>query len=204
MTESAPRSRREMWDERHAAREPVESPEPDGSLVELAASLAPGRALDLAAGDGRNAIWLALHGWAATGLDFSAVALDRARGVAERLGARVAWVNTDLLEWEPDPASAELVVVMFLHLPRGERRQVLAKAARTLVPGGRLLVVGHDRINVGRDVPGPSDPDQLYTPDEVAEDLAGLEVEAARRVDHDLSDGRVSTDTVVVARRSAG
>lgn len=200
MTDEAPKTRRELWDERHAAREAIESRAPDEALVELAAALNPGRALDLAAGDGRHAIWLASRGWSTTGVDFSGVALDRARAAADRAGVDVTWVHADLLEWAPDPASAELVTVMFLHLPRAERRSVLAKAADALAPGGRLLLVGHDRLDIGRDVRGPKDPEVLYTPDEVAADLPGLVVEQARRADHD-DDGSVSTNTVVVARR---
>jgi SAM-dependent methyltransferase len=203
MTEGPEKSRQEQWDERHAAREPIESPEPDPELVALAAGLAPGRSLDLAAGDGRNAIWLATQGWASTAVDFSHVALERAAGTAARLGAAVDFVQADLLAWQPAPASADLVVIMFLHLPADERRAVFAKAAAALAPGGTALIVGHDRLNVDRDVPGPKDPANLYTPDDVAADLGGLEVVAARRVDHDLGEGRVSTDTVVVARRPA-
>jgi hypothetical protein len=91
--------------------------------------------------------------------------------------------------------------VMFLHLPPPERRAVFVKAADALAPGGRLLVVGHDRLDIGRDVRGPKDPGVLYTPDEVAADLPGLVLEQARRVENDLGEGQVSTDTVVVARR---
>jgi SAM-dependent methyltransferase len=201
MTQEPEKSRQEMWDERHAAREPIESPEPDPELVTVASALAPGRSLDLAAGDGRNAIWLATKGWSSTAVDFSQVALDRAAGTAARLGVSVDLVQADLLAWQPVAASVDLVVIMFLHLPADERRAVFAKAAVALAPGGTALIVGHDRLNVDRDVPGPKDPAYLYTPDEVAADLPGLSVVGARRVDHDLGDGRVSTDTVVVARR---
>ncbi len=201
MTDRPEMTRRQMWDERHAAREPIESRAPDAALVDLAAALTPGCALDLAAGDGRHAVWLASRGWSVTGVDFSGVALDRARAAAARAGVDVEWVHADLLEWTPPAASADLVVVMFLHLPLAERRVVFAKAAGSLAPGGRLLVVGHDRANLGRDVPGPKDPGVLYTPEEVVADLPGLVVEHARRAEDDLGDGRVSTDTVVVARR---
>jgi SAM-dependent methyltransferase len=203
MTDAEPKSRRELWDERHAARDPIESHEPDPVLVDLAERLAPGRALDLAAGDGRNAVWLAGRGWTTTGIDFSGVALERARGAADRAGVSVDWIQADLLEWEPEPGSADLVVVMFLHLPPDERRRVLTSAAAALAPGGRLLIVGHDRSNLGRDVPGPKDGAMLHTPDEVVADLPGLLVEAARREDHDVGDGRRSTDSVVVLRRPA-
>lgn len=200
MTEGE-KTRSEMWDERHAAREPIESSEADPVLAALAASMRPGRALDLAAGDGRNAIWLASMGWSATGVDFSGVAIERARASAARAGVSVEWVHADLLEWRPEPASADLVIVMFLHLPSADRRKVLEGAADAVAPGGRLLLVGHDRSNLGQGVPGPSDPSVLYTPDEVVDDLPGLVIEQVTQASHDLDDGRRSVDTVVVAAR---
>ena len=92
-------SRQAMWDERHAARDPIESHEPDPTLVSEAGALRPGLALDLATGDGRNAIWLASKGWRVTAVDFSTVALERARRSATRAGVEVEWRQEDLLEW---------------------------------------------------------------------------------------------------------
>lgn len=195
--------RRLRWDERHGARDPIESREPDTAVVELASSLSPGRALELACGDGRNAVWLATRGWQVTGVDFSAVGIERAGAAAARAGVEVAWRNADLLEWTPAPGSADLVVLTFLHLPRGERQQVLAGAVAAVAPGGRLLIVGHDRVNLGRDVPGPSDPEMLYTVDEVVADAPGLEIVSAGQRANDLGDGRVSVDAIVVALHPA-
>ena len=62
-----------------------------------AAGLTPGRALDVACGEGRNAVWLAEQGWQATGVDFSDVALDKARGLAEARGVEVEWVQADVI-----------------------------------------------------------------------------------------------------------
>jgi SAM-dependent methyltransferase len=200
--EMNPSSRREMWDERHAGREPIESPEPDPSLARIAGEQAPGRALDLAAGDGRNAVWLAAHGWVVTAVDFSAVALERARASAARAGVTVDWVNADLLEWRPAPRSFDLVAIMFLHLPRDERRPVYAAAAEAVAPGGLLLVVGHDLANLTEGAGGPQDPEVLFTPPEIAADLAGFTVETAETVTRDLGDGRRAIDAVVLARRS--
>lgn len=202
MTDREPKTRQELWDERHTAHEPIESTEPDSSLVQLAMPLAPGRALDLAAGDGRNAIWLASRGWSVTAVDFSGVALRRAAAAADRAGLKVNWVQADLLEWRPEPRSADLVALMFLHLPPEERRVVLAAAVDAVAPGGRLLIVGHDRSNLGRGVPGPGDPALLYAMDEVVAYLTPLILEEVRQVDHELGDGRVSTDAVLVARRA--
>ena len=196
-------SRQQMWDERHGARDPIESHEPDPSLAALLSGLAPGRALDLASGDGRNAIWLARQGWDVTAVDFSTVALERARSSAVAAGVDVDWVFADLVEWRPAPRSFDLVAVMFLHLPREERRPVYAAAADAVTPGGLLLVVGHDLSNLTGGAGGPQDPKVLFTPTEITADLVDFTTETAETVKRDLGDGRQAIDAVVLARRFA-
>ena len=70
---------RHDWDARYAGEQLVWSAEPNRFLVAEVDGLTPGRALDVACGEGRNAIWLAEQGWTVTGVDFSPVALDKAR-----------------------------------------------------------------------------------------------------------------------------
>jgi len=197
---SAP-SRRALWDERHAARDPIESFEPDPTLVDEIGSLRPGRALDLGAGDGRNAIWLASQGWQVTAVDFSQVALDRGRALATARGVRVEWQLADLLEWTPGASRFDLVTLFFIHLPPDERRDVYARAAAAVAPGGTLLIVGHDRTNLADGVGGPQDPTVLFTPGEVAADLAGFRVDQAEVVRRRAPDGRGPIDAIVRAVR---
>ncbi len=198
----APMTRQQMWDERHSAGEPIESHEPDPTLADVAGGLTPGRALDLAAGDGRNAIWLAAHGWDVTAVDFSAVAIGRASAAADAAGVSVRWVNADLLEWHPEPRLFDLVALVFLQLPPSERGPIYARAAEAVAVGGRFLVVGHDRTNLTEGAGGPQDPDVLFTPDEIAHDLAGFDIARAETVARDLGDGRRALDAVLVARRA--
>jgi 2-polyprenyl-3-methyl-5-hydroxy-6-metoxy-1,4-benzoquinol methylase len=200
---SAP-SRRALWDERHAAREPIESPEPDPTLVDEIGALRPGRALDLGSGDGRNAIWLAGQGWQVTAVDFSQVALDRGRALATARGVRVEWQCADLLEWTPGASRFDVVTLFFIHLPPDERRDVYARAAAAVAPGGTLLIVGHDRTNLADGVGGPQDPTVLFTPGEVAADLAGFRVDRAEVVRRRAPDGRGPIDAIVRAVRVAG
>src|ERR1700754_3536553 len=98
----------DAWDERYAATELVWSAGPNRFVEEECADLQPGRALDLAAGEGRNALWLAERGWSATAVDFSAVALDRARSLAgQRLGEHagtVTLIRADVRDYVPRPA----------------------------------------------------------------------------------------------------
>ena len=124
----------------------------------------PGRALDLATGDGRNAIWLAGHGWTVTAVDFSAEAVGQAEAHAAEAGVSVHWQVGDATTWDPAGASFDLVTVMYLHLPESALRVVLARAAAWLSPGGHLVVLGHDRANLETGAPGPTNRDILYTP----------------------------------------
>jgi hypothetical protein len=71
---------------------------------------------------------------------------------------------------------------MYLHLPAEQRRQALAHATAALAPGGVLLVVGHDTSNLLKGTGGPQDPAVLFTPEEIVEDLSGLQIERAEQV----------------------
>jgi SAM-dependent methyltransferase len=195
--------RREDWNRRYAGAESLWATRPNRFLVAEAEALAPGRALDLACGEGQNAIWLASLGWEVTAVDFSDVAIEKARRRASEAGLEVSFLCADLLEFEPEESAYDLVVVLYLHFTASERHTVLPRAARALAPGGVLVVVGHDATNLGEGVGGPSDPAVLFTPSEIADELAGLEIEKAERVLRDVDgDDRPAIDALVRARRA--
>ncbi len=143
------------WDRRYAEREFVWTVEPNRFLVHEAEGLQPGRALDLACGEGRNAVWLAEHGWQVTGVDFAAVGLGKARRLASARGAEGEWIAADLLEYRPEPRSFDLVLVLYLQLPASERTPVLREAANAVADDGTFLVVAHDSSNLENGYGGP-------------------------------------------------
>jgi SAM-dependent methyltransferase len=161
------------WDFRYSRRDLVWGAEPNCWVAAECAAMPPGRALDLACGEGRNAIWLAGLGWRVTGVDFSAVALRRAADLAAQAEpcGEVTWVHADLLDYRPELAAFDLVVVAYLQLPPEQRRRVVGVAADGLASGGTLLVVAHDSANVAEGVGGPQDPDVLYTAADLVADL---------------------------------
>ncbi len=196
---------REDWNRKHGEAGLLFGAKPNRFLVAEVDGLEPGRALDLACGAGRNAVWLAEQGWTVTGADFSDVALENARGLAAERGVEVDWVQADVREWEPPAGAFDLVAVLYLQIPAEERRPVLARAAGAVAPGGTLLVVGHDLQNLNGGYGGPKDPRVLFTPDEVAADLPGREIEKAERVLRpvETEDGEAQAiDALVRARRS--
>ncbi len=170
----------QRWNDRYAEKALVWSADPNALVAAQTAALSPGRALDLASGEGRNAIWLAERGWRVTAVDFSAVASDRARALAtQRLGdevERFAAVTADVLTWQPEGAAYDLVLVVYFHVEREHRRALIRRAAGALAPGGRLLVLGHHRDNIGQGVGGPQDPDLLFTPEDIVDDLDGRDL----------------------------
>ncbi len=187
---------REQWNSRYAGSELLWSAHPNRFLAAEVAELAPGRALDLACGEGRNAVWLGERGWEVTGVDFSDVALAKAAKLADERGVRIEWIQADLLQFVPEPGSFDLIVVLYLHLVAADRRKVLAGVAAAVAGGGVLLVVGHDSSNLLDGYGGPKDPAILFTPDEVAGELSGLRIERAERVRRPVDSPQGETDAI--------
>jgi SAM-dependent methyltransferase len=199
---------RHDWDRRYEAKELIWTAEPNRFLVAEIGDLPPGSALDLAAGEGRNAVWLAEQGWEVTAVDFSAVGLSKADELAAARGVTVTTVCADATAFEP-AAPFDLVIVFYLQLPADGRRAALRRAAEAVAAGGTLVVVGHDSTNLADGHGGPQDAAVLFSPDDVVADItgSGLEVERGERVERPVEtpEGtRVAIDALVRARRPAG
>lgn len=196
------------WDARYAAGSPWPQG-PNATVHEIVAPLPPGRARDVACGDGRHAVWLAGLGWQVEAVDFSAVAVERGRRTAERLAAdgalpgSVSWRVADVATDAPEPASADLVLLAFLHLPPEQAAAALELSVRAVAPGGLLLLVGHDRTNLDHGTGGPRHAEVLTDVEVVAGALraGGLRVERAEVVPRGVEGAeRPALDTVVLAR----
>jgi SAM-dependent methyltransferase len=195
------------WDERYRERPLVWSAEPNLFVERELAGLPPARALDLAAGEGRNALWLASRGWEVEAVEFSPIAIEKGRQLAAGAGLELRWTLADLRA-EPAVAPAALVLIAYLQLPAGEMRPVLRHAAGAVAPGGQLFLVGHARRNLAEGVGGPQDPDVLWTGELLRETLAdsGLEIgrlgEVTREVETDEGP-RQAIDLLLRAHRPA-
>lgn len=201
----------DAWNDRYRQSELVWSAGPNQFVVEHTAGLSPGRALDVACGEGRNALWLGEQGWAVVATDFSEVAIEKARRIAEHRGVSIDLRVADAVSGDDLPGDAgpfDLVVVAYLQLPDEQLGSALGRAVELLAPGGTILVVGHHVDNLEHGYGGPSSPAVLQDPDVVARHLSNADpglstrtVETVhRRVDTD--DGpRIAIDSLVIGTR---
>lgn len=198
------------WDARYSESERVWSGNPNPRLVEHVTGLPPGDALDVGAGEGADAVWLATQGWQVTALDVSPVALARtaAHAADAGIGGRVTTLQHDLLNEPAVPGTYDLVSAQFWHPPVERFDELFTALGAVVRPGGFLLVVGHHPADLATGLrSGHGHPELLFTPDRVvaALDPSAWEIQYAeaptREVDSE--DGPVTvTDSVVLARRT--
>jgi SAM-dependent methyltransferase len=193
------------WDARYesaaSADSTVWSLAPNAWIAETvdALGLQPGMAVDLACGEGRNALWLAQRGWQVTAVDFSGVALATGQARAEKLGVEVDWERADVTTWV-SPTLVDLVLIAYLQLESGDLADVIAAAAGSLEPGGRVILIGHDVDNLERGVGGPQDPAVLHSVEALRTAAGDLTIERCEQVLRPVGDGQ-AVDAVLVARR---
>jgi SAM-dependent methyltransferase len=163
----------EFWDARYASADAIWSGNPNEQLVAQLADLAPGTALEVGAGEGADAIWLAGRGWRVTAVDISPVALERAARRAAEAGEstadRITWEQADILAWTPPPAQFDLVSAHFVHLPKAQRDVVYSRLAAAVRSGRRLLIEGHHPSDLETALGRPNLRDWLFTAEDIAE-----------------------------------
>jgi len=186
------------WDERYRSHEHLWSVTPNLFVADRLGGAPPGRGLDLAAGEGRNAIWLASLGWEMTAVDFSEVAINKGKAQSDDVEFLIADVRT----WETEQ-SFDLVLIAYLHLDSGDYETIVRRARDWLAPGGELFLIGHDVSNITDGWGGPQYPELLWDVSEVLGWLDGLVIVEAVVVNRpvDTDEGRkYARDTLVRAR----
>lgn len=197
----------EKWNERYRGTELVWSAGPNQFVESVCRDLPVGRSIDLAAGEGRNALWLAEQGWESTAVDFSDVAIDKARRAADQRGVSITTEVADLTGYTPEPDAYDLVLIAYLQLPADQLEPIVRRAGDAVAPGGTFLMVNHDLSNLSDGHGGPQQAEVLTTPEQIVAALgARLEVRRAEVVEREVrtDDGpRTALDTLVVAVRPA-
>lgn len=187
---------RRKWDERYRSGAYLERTHPSVLLEEWLDRLPGGRALDVACGAGRNALYLATAGYEVDAVDISTAALERARQTAEELGVDIQWYARDL-EHEPLPEGSYALIVWI----RYANPRLLGEIAAKLSPGGCLVCEQH--LASEEDVISPKQPRFRVRSGELLKAAAGLGIRAYREGIVRDPDGRRTALAQLVACREA-
>jgi SAM-dependent methyltransferase len=164
-----------VWDQRFSEPGYKYGTEPNAYLRQQAARLAPAsQVLVPGDGEGRNGVWLAEQGHTVKAVDYSTVALEKARVLAQSRKVVLETQCVDLTDWEPEAASLDAVVLIYTHLPSAIRREAHRRLAQGLRTGGWLILEAFHPAQVAYTSGGPKDADMLYTPEQLDADFSGL------------------------------
>ena len=181
------------WDERYHGADYVYGTEPNEFLVSRVGQLPPGRILCLAEGEGRNAVFLAEHGFDVTAVDQSAVGLAKAELLAEQRGVRIKTVVSDLADFPIEPRSWDGIVSIFAHTPPQVRRHVHNEVVRGLKPAGVFLLEAYRPEQLEYKTGGPPVVELMMSLELLHAELPGLEFEYAAETVRDVHEGRLHT-----------
>lgn len=179
-----------MWDQRYGEPGFAYGDAPNDYLVEVSDRLPAGRALCLAEGEGRNAVFLAERGFEVTALDQSAVGLDKAQQLARARGVRVATVIADLAHYEIAPDHWDVIVSIWAHTPVSIRRRTHQQVVAGLRPRGMFVLEAYRPEQVGRGTGGPPVPELTMPLSDLETELAGLDLLQAAEIERDVREGR--------------
>jgi len=179
------------WNERFSAPSYHFGTAPNAFLASQAHLLEPGRtALSIADGEGRNGVFLAEQGLAVHSVDFSPVALAKARALADTRGVSLSIAQADVLSWTWPTAQFDVVVAIFVQFATAaERPRFFAGMKQALKPGGLLLMQAYRPEQLRYATGGPKDVTQLYSRallEQAFADFAALDI---REHDDRLEEG---------------
>lgn len=182
-----------MWDQRYATDEFVYGVEPNVFLRSVADRLPRGRALCLAEGEGRNAVYLAGLGQQVLAVDASAVGLAKARRLAQSRGVRLETRVADLAHFPIEAGHWDVIVSIFCHLPPAIRLPLHRQVVAGLRPGGMLVLEAYTPAQLTLKTGGPPTAALMMRLAELRHELAGLHFLHAAELEREVLEGRLHT-----------
>lgn len=195
-----------FWDQRYADEGLAYGGAPNEFLAALADRLPrDGTAVDLGAGEGRNALFLAERGLDVLAVDQSEVGMRKAERLAGERGLRLRTRAVDLRDFDAEPGSVDVVSSIFVHLPADLRAAVHGRVGSWLRPGGVFVLEAYAPDQIARGTGGPGDPSLLASLEEIVGELRGLEIEHRAALVRVVREGKFHTGEAsvvqVVARK---
>jgi SAM-dependent methyltransferase len=165
----------EFWDQRYDTKEFVYGRHPNAFFRDFIDTHKAGSVLLPAEGEGRNAVYAALKGWAVTAFDFSTKARNKAIELCREYGVEIDYRISSIEEFETKN-HYDAIALIFLHLPSATRRQMHRRLMNFLKPGGYFLLEAFSQKQIQYNTGGPQNLDLLYERQELMDDISKLEL----------------------------
>jgi len=190
-----------FWDQRYASDDLAYGEAPNDFLVQMADRFpAGGKAMDIGAGEGRNALFLASRGLSVLAVDQSVVGMHKAQRRAHDRGLNLLTQAIDLQDFNAEPETLDVVSSIFVHLPAALRSAVHARIRSWLKPGGIFVLEAYAPDQLARTTGGPKDPALLAPLDVIVGELAGLTIEHQASLVRVVSEGSCHTGEASVVQ----
>jgi cyclopropane fatty-acyl-phospholipid synthase-like methyltransferase len=180
-----------IWDQRYAGENFHFGTEPNAFLLSQKSVFKPGMScLAVADGEGRNGVWLAQQGLDVLSVEASAVALAKAKRLAQQRGVTLAFEQVDLMQWDWGKDRFDIVAAIFIQFVASpQREQMFASIRRCLKPGGLLLLQGYTPRQLEYRTGGPSQVENLYTQTMLRDAFSDMETLHLREHDAVICEG---------------
>lgn len=154
-----------FWDDRYDAEAYAYGTDPNVFLTDAIGTVPAGSSIvELGAGEGRNAVWLAQQGYTVTAVDYAWTGLKKTEHLASRFGVDVETVEADVLTWRPS-RTWDAIVVTFLHVLPDQQDLLFEQMKRLTAPGGWILAEWFRpaQVEEGYDSGGPPRADMMVS-----------------------------------------
>jgi len=190
-----------FWNQRYAGDELAYGEAPNEFLARMASRFPlSGTALDIGAGEGRNALFLASRGLDLLAVDQSEVGMQKTQRRARERGLSMQTRAVDLQEFDAEENSFDVISSIFVHLPATLRAAVHQRVRSWLRPGGVFLLEAYAPDQIRRNTGGPRDPSLLAPLEVILGELAGLEIEHQAALVREVREGRFHTGEASVVQ----
>ena len=195
-----------MWDQRYGEPGYAYGTAPNDFLATHAARYLPaaGEVLCLAEGEGRNAVFLGGLGFRVTGVDGSAVGLEKARHLAAENGVEIQTIVADLDAFDLGVGRWDGIVSIWCHTPPALRARLHRAVVGALKPGGTFILEAYTARQLVYRTGGPPTADLLMSLPAVREELAGLDLIVAKETVREIHEGKYHDGTSAVLQIVAG
>ena len=164
-------SDKERWNLKYEGTTYIYGKEPTAYLKDKLSLLKKGKALVLAMGEGRNAVYLAENGFDVTGVDLSEVGIEKCARLAEERGVEVNSIVADLTDYDMGTEQYDLITNFYFY-----DKSILPRVIDSLKPGGMFIFETYSRDHPKHSKFGPKNPNYLVKPNELLEIFQSLRI----------------------------